>query len=539
MLKRISVFILFIVACSLEAKISEGEAISKKLSYTIDNTNPKVNDIFHIQFNSLEDLELVLNLDKDLEFKGSKGKCKKIEDHLECRVEKSKVTEITLKALSHGLMLSDLHLKGSKKTLKTISIEVKRDYIPTIDFQFNTKKNEVLSNAFYEYNIELNSSDSNQTLKDIKLSIHTVSNDNFKLIEFHGKGWSCKQQDRVLFCKLSSLDKNSSSKLRLKVLSPEYSTSIVTKATIEPNLLKKSLESEVDVIRADFDMDNEKEFIKDFSSKINGRKIEIGDSYLCYKDEKEVCEDKTPLSRSILYMSKKRASTAQLKLKKGDKILYAKLVWMGKVDKNVDFEKIKDAYKIRFKSKKDSKFHTFESKLIDFNWKNDTDFLYYQASVDISKYIKRYRDGEYRVSDLVCSEGYGGDASWRLFIVVKNDQDSKKDILFYNGFESIWSSRYKLSQDFSKSVDIDIDPNNKSNNEISIFSLDGDDNYKDKIKIISRSDDNLYTKNDILANRESVDIKIKGLKFKKPISKLRISSTGDKVFLGYITLVQE
>ncbi|RUM67167.1 MAG: hypothetical protein DSZ06_01805 [Sulfurospirillum sp.] len=509
----------------------------KKAQFTIQPSSekPKVGELVGFKLISKIDGIIKIKLDKNLQYINSKI-CKNIGSEIVCKAKKNKEVIFASRAKKAGLSISEFILIGKDKNIsKEIVLEVQKDYIPkNLPITFKTDKNRVEASENYTYMIDINSSELKKSLKDIKLTLKTNSSSNFEMIKFDGKDWECKQSKYFVNCKLKSLSKGEHKSLKIQAKTPMDDTNIDVDLFLD--ISKQILSSSIEVVNLDFDTDNEAslQLFREFST--NGRVINIGDSALCYKGVGLSCKDQLSLAKSEVFFSKKGISSANLKLQKNEEIIFARVFWSGKIDRKRDPKMLENSKILNFKYKDDHNFHTFRVKPDDIYWKNFDDFFYYSASVDMLDYIKRYKSGIYEVSDLACSEGFGGDGAWRLVVITKelNGTNPNRKIEIYNGFEGVWKSKgLEASLNFKDRVNIALKGDKL--NKFSIFTLCSDSNIDDRISLLDKNK-NVYEKLDSLENSHIDDINI--VDTDKNINNINISSLGDRFFISLV-LAQE
>ena len=516
--------------------ISDIKKFNKKndksdLGVSITNQTPKVGDKIGLKIIPSKDIDLLIKLDKKFEFISS-NICKKSANYIECRLKKSHVAKLDLKALKYGFSINEISDKASRKILKDLLFDIKRDYIPKLNLTLKSNQDEIISSTRYRYIVDINSLDINQSVKDIEFTLKTTSKDNFKFLKSSSSKWECKQSEKFLRCKTDELKKDDNKSFNIEVLAPDYSCSIKTRASLTPNSNKELEVLDIDVVNIDFDMDNTQEFSleKEFSGK-----------FKLYKTFGDLFENDSKHSDigSKIFLEKKSISSAKLRLDSDDEVVYAKLIWMARVDKNIDYEKLKWANRVKFRSKKDSSFKNLVAKLSNFNFKSDDDFLYYSSYIDVTNYIKKYKSGIYELKDIVCSDGFGAYGSWGLVVVVKNKkQKVSKDIKLYYGFDGVYKSEnFSNSGYFLDRWGIDLDLQNRLDTQISLYILGGDSQFQDRGVVKDSSEDVLFDKKNIAKSFTNVDINIS--KSEKSISNLKLYSNGDKFFIGFLSVSQD
>ena len=513
-----------------DVKKFNNQKANRDLSVFISKDNPKVKDKIYLEINSSKDIDLILQLDKRVKYISS-NICKKSSNNLECRFKKSDSAKIELEAVDYGLSINEIVDKSSKKILKDILFDIKRDYIPDLNYSIKTRSDELISSTKYRYMIDINSSKLKRDIKDLEFTLLTLSKDNFKFLRSSSDRWACKQRGKFLRCKRDELKKGDNGSFYIEVLAPDYSTSIKTRATLTPNSEDRPKDSELDIVHMDFDMDNTKEFALEDEFKGD---LRVYKEFGTFFDKRDV-----DLGYSKLYIKKRDSSDLNLSLDSEDEIIYAKLIWMARVDKNIDYDKLKYANSVKFRSKKDSNFNKIFSQLSNFNYKSDGDFLYYEAYADVTNYIKKYKSGEYELKDLICSSGFGAYGRWSLVVVSKNKkQKSYKDLKLYYGFEGLYKSdSFSDGRYFLDDINIDLELQKDLDSKISLYIFGGDNEYEDSVILRDTAGSTLYSKKNIATNLTNVDINIG--ESEKSISNLELYSKGDKFFVGFISTIQE
>ena len=512
---------------SIKVFKKDGLTVSKNsLKCSVDNDKPKVGDVVNFLVSSNKDERVVVNLDENLKFIEN-DRCRYDKSDLMCEVEKYNDLNISAKVLDYGYSISDFALLNDKKITTSVPIQVDRDFIPNLYFSVNSNKDKVVAGDHYRYKIDINASSLKEDLDVVRVVLTTLSEQNFKYIKTSLDNCICEQNALQLNCQIDKIDKNSTTELIIEVEAPLSGSNVSISTKITPNSSDiKPIIYDQELVEFDYSSDNKKDFSKTKALTTSGRLINIGDNI--FKQD-----SLSMLPSSKLFKSFKSSTFAKLDIKDDEKIIFAKLYWMGKIDKNIDFKKIKKAKNISFKNQNDKEFKTFESDLDEFSWINDGDYFLYRGAVDVSEYLKKRASGIYEVVDLQASEGFGGDANWNLVVITdKNEvKDSRKKITIYDGFLGLWNSKdFKSSQDFQNSLNIKFEDFKTSltkepDAKMFLSYIDGD---KDGV-----SHDNL----DVLVNSKNVDMDVSYtfMKEQKSID-INISASSDKVYMGVVGL---
>jgi hypothetical protein len=508
-------------------KKEDGLTVSKNsLKCSVDNDKPKVGDVVNFSVSYDKDEKVIVNLDENLKFIEN-DRCRYDKLDLMCEVEKDSDLNISAKVLDYGYSISDFTLLNDKKITTSVPIQVDRDFIPNLHFSVNSDNDKVVAGDCYRYKIDINASSLKEDLDAVRVVLTTLSEQNFKYIKTSLDNCICEQNALQLNCQIDKIDKNSTTELIIEVEAPLSGSNVSISTKITPNSSDiKPIIYDQELVEFDYSSDNKKDFSQTKGLTTSGRLINIGDNI--FKQE-----SLSMLPSSKLFKSFKSSTFAKLDIKDDEEIIFAKLYWMGKIDKNIDFKKIKKAKNISFKNQNDKEFKTFESDLDEFGWINDGDYFLYRGVVDVSKYLKKRASGIYEVVDLQASEGFGGDANWNLVVITdkKEVKDSRKKIAIYDGFLGLWSSKYfKSSKEFKNSLNIKFEDFKTSltkepDTKMFLSYIDGE---RDGV-----AHDNL----DVLVNSKNVDMDISYtfVKEQKSID-INISATSDKVYMGVVGL---
>jgi uncharacterized repeat protein (TIGR01451 family) len=523
---------------SLKIYKKDSIKVSKKsFKCSVDNDKPKVDDIVNFLISSDEDEKVIVNLDENLKYIEN-DRCRYEKLDLICEAKKESDLNISAKVLDYGFAISDFTLLNDKNITRSIPIQVDRDFIPNLHLSVNSNKERVVAGDRYRYKIDINASSLKEDLDDVRVVLTTLSEQNFKYIKTSLDNSLCEQNGLQLNCLIDKLDKNSTISFFLEVEAPTSGSNIAISTKITPN--SSDIEPtiyEQEIVEFDYSKDRKKDFLKTYDLSTSGRLINIGDT-IFKQDSLDI------LANSKIFRSFKSTSFAKLDINDDEEIIFAKLYWMGKIDKNVDFKKIKDAKNISFKNQNDKEFKTLESDLDEFSWINDGDYFLYRGVVDVSEYLKKRSSGIYEVTDLEASEGFGADSNWNLVVVTKKKEvkDSSKKITIFDGFLVIWSSKsFKRSKEFQDSLNLKFEDfktssTKKPDAKIFLSYIGGDSGYMDKLSI-SDKDGVTHTYMDVLENFKNVDMDISYALMKEQRSTdISISSLGDKVYMGVVGL---
>ena len=513
-----------------------GKEINKTIDISIDNDTPKVGDEFSFIIFPKADGILKIRHDKSLVFKKDRN-CKISDQILECDLNRNRSLLLKAKAQKRGLSICDFII--DKNNTISIPVDIKRAFKPNIPISIDRLPSKIQTSTLFEYQIDINTSDLNRSLNNPKLIFETKSDIDYTFIKTKSDVWSCKKSNSFLVCKADELKKDEDYKLNLTLKAPKESGKLEIEQGFD--YMKKRALIDIDVVEIDLDSDHISKLKVDDEIETNANVIIFGDSVMDISSEYQADENTLRMfPKSKLFWSHKSSSSAKLKLPKDEQIISAKLYWSGKIDRLIDEKKIYKASQIRFWSGDDQNPRTLRAKIDDLFWKNSDDLFFYSASLDITDYIKKYRDGDYFVSDLMASEGFGGDGAWQVVVVTKKKHSNKKyHIKLYRGFIPLWdSNKFQSSHSFDKSFSINIDEQLRLS-RIAFFSISSDLGYKDRLRVSNQSK-NLYEKNDILQNVQSVDIYTdKILAPDMGASKITFSSLGDKLFISFALIVQE
>ncbi len=522
-------------------KISEKKSIANQqkryINCSIDKDNIVVGDEVNLKLSSKTKSSIEVVLDKNLEYIKSDPPCVKKETSLICKTSKDGKIDILAKAIKLGFGISEFRLVEDRSKKSSLPIDIKRSFNKSIPFSVTLSKYRVFGGKIVVFDVELNGSKIDKDMVDIKLFSKYISKEHLKLVASHGDGWSCYEGKFGINCKLEMLKHNTISHLKLDFQAPQDSTKVEFLLNLDTNQKQSEKDIKIDVKSIDYNLDHLRRFSK-IESFYDASDLKVtGDRVLCYKDSSGVCNTLIPLPNSKLYQSKKRESVAKLKIDKGDEIVFARLYWMGVIDRNIDEDRIKSARFITISNTDENNITTLESDIDKFDFKNDDDYFYYQASVDVSEYIKSHKNQTYKVSNLACSEGFGMDGSWRLVVVTKNKNKPKKYIELYDGFEGVWSSKtFGDSDTFVPKIEIDLDRLGDKKSNIELFCLGADAKYQDSVTITGKGK-LFYKSMNVLVNSQVADIDINSDLVNA--KKLTISSKGDKVFVGFVGLISD
>ena len=368
---------------SIKVFKKDGLTVSKNsLKCSVDNDKPKVGDVVNFLVSSNKDERVVVNLDENLKFIEN-DRCRYDKSDLMCEVEKYNDLNISAKVLDYGYSISDFALLNDKKITTSVPIQVDRDFIPNLYFSVNSNKDKVVAGDHYRYKIDINASSLKEDLDVVRVVLTTLSEQNFKYIKTSLDNCICEQNALQLNCQIDKIDKNSTIELFIEVEAPLSGSNVSISTKITPNSSDiKPIIYDQELVEFDYSSDNKKDFSKTKALTTSGRLINIGDNI--FKQD-----SLSMLPSSKLFKSFKSSTFAKLDIKDDEEIIFAKLYWMGKIDKNIDFKKIKKAKNISFKNQNDKEFKTFESDLDEFSWINDGDYFLYRGAVDVSEYLKK------------------------------------------------------------------------------------------------------------------------------------------------------
>jgi hypothetical protein len=513
-----------------------GKNANKTVDISIDNDTPKVGEEIEFSIIPKTDGTLKVKHDDTLIFKKDRN-CK-ISDHIvECDLNRNRPLLLKAKAQKRGLSICDF-TTDNNNTL-SIPVDIKRVFKPNIPISIKRLPSKIQASRIFEYEVDINTSDLNRSLEEPKLIFETKSDIDYRFINTKSDKFSCKKSKSFLVCKADKLKKAEDYKLNLTLKAPKESGKLEVEYGFD--YMKKRALFDIDVEEVDLDSDHISKLKVDDDIETNSNVIIFGDSVMEISSEYHLDENTLQMfPKNKLFWSHKSRSSAKLKLPEDEQIISAKLYWSGKIDRLIDEEKIYKASQIRFWSGSDQNPKTLRAKIDDLFWKNSGDLFFYSASLDITNYIKKYRDGDYFVSDLMASEGFGGDGAWQVVVLTKKNHSNKKyHIKLYRGFMPLWNSnKFQSSHSFDKSFSINMDEQSRLR-RIAFFSIGSDLGYKDRLRVSNQSK-NLYEKNDILQNVQSVDIYTdKILAPDMGASKITFSSLGDKLFISFVLIVQE
>jgi len=521
----------------LNANADLNQSVRNSLNIFLDNDSPKRGEEITFNISSTKKGILKVKCDQEISFKKI-DKCKLKDSSLECNVSDNSLNLIA-KANGYGLKICEFSLNN--KEFHPIPIDIKREKKANITLFVSSSSDRVANLDEFDIKIDLNGSKQKSDIDNLKLWIKTVSPSNFKLIDTKDSNWTCKQSKKYLVCKIPKFEKEHNSSVLLHARSPEHEGVLSIEASLDASdeIVRKS----IDVVELDFDSDHQMPLKSIKKIKTDGRLITFGDSVSSFSLANEDGDfSANILPKSKLFQSIKKSSKASLNLKEDEEVLSARLYWMGRIDRKKDPQLLHKAKRVKFWSKEDSDKKEFKSDLDSFFWKNSDDLFYYVGSTDVTDYLRKFSGGEFFVSNLASSSGFGGDGVWRVVVVTKKSSTADKNISqveLYSGFASLWNNEnFSNSKLFDNDLTILLNGDLKTT-YVSMFSLCSDVDYEDKFELFSGKE-SLYDKLDILQNRSNADINVDKIIFSsKHIDRLKISSLGDRFFIGFIGIVQK
>ncbi len=395
----------------------------------------------------------------------------------------------------------------------------------------------VESESGYSYDFTVTNTHPTKEIEGVTIDINTTSAENFTLQSYSDNAvWTCQENSYNLHCTLStSVAALSDIHLKLNVKSPSSATDVEINATLYSEYLhdldisNNSVTESTAVLKTDLTIDTVRDFTRvpiqgDEDTNIYGDIISIGNQSICEKNSAGTCIEPTYPVNDIISQenanldpvhagSYQNATAAKLELQPNDKVIWAGLYWMGRVDKTQSgaTEKMKKAATVYLRHESEENYKEVlcerSASAIDnngvtitgidkFNFINDNSYFDYQGMADVTNYVRLHKGGTYWVANVQTSEGDNISAGWNLVVIVMDTADTPtrelRNITIFDGFQAVWKSPNTMTDKYPDEVNQTVSgfltPSyGEIDSKFYMFSFEGDKTLDDYIKITDKS----------------------------------------------------
>ncbi len=474
-------------------------------------------------------LKIEFRIDKNLAFKRVESDeyiCSESDGVVKCRLKDGKVLAplvISLKAKRFGFMINEvkvIDINTSTEEIDTVSFDVGEVFQKKIELQTSSFKYAEVGEKF-TYKIRVKNLTNNQ-LYQIPIRLEFLGGGEIEYLSTNDSDFECNSDSNRLFCQIKNLKAHENKEFNIELKAPNKKNFFQVVTYLND---KKVANSSFDIVEFNYNKDRVSNLKQVDINATKSKLLLLSSKNICQKDSNGKCIQDLNIPNDKLYLEPKglldRSLYRELGIKDNQKILWAKLYWIGKIDKLRDSDLLTDAKKVKL-VKKGLDSIEIESDKDGFFYKNSDNSLIYQGSAVVTKYIQKGRNGLYGVKDISSSKGVGAISQWALAVLVST-KDSRKSAQIYDGFIPLWSSKeFTNSKKWRDSFALKL-PNSAT--QMDIFSADME--YPDGYSI--RVGTKRY-KTDATSFLKSVDVNSNDKK------DLNITSLGDRFYLGFITV---
>ena len=132
------------------------------------------------------------------------------------------------------------------------------------------------------------------------------------------------------------------------------------------------------------------------------------------------------------------STSADLALPAGSVVLYARLVWGGRlIAGNGGAAPIGDTHLIKFRTPAQTDYTTLTASTYFAPSLTGTDASPYQASIDVTAAVTAAGNGTYWVADIHAGTGADRYAGWSLVVAYRNPALPLRDLSIFEGFADV------------------------------------------------------------------------------------------------------
>ncbi len=415
---------------------------------------------------------------------------------------------------------------------RTIITEVKEIVPADLTLSVSDDPDPVEHEGLYTYDFTIVNTHPEKSVEAIQIDVNTTSEANYLLNNYtDNTRWHCTQNGKQLQCLINgTIAPKETVHLIVMAQAPSVACDLNITALLSSEYLEdldptnNFVKESTHILKTDMNGNHIRPFTRvpiqgEEDTNIYGDILSIGNQSICEQDNNGHCIEPSYMVNDLIEQKQinldnahtyfTNATNAYLQLKPDDRVIWAGLYWMGRIDKTQSgaMEKISkaptvylrhdsEARYIRVNADRDAEAIDNDGNLITgvdkFNFINDSTYFDYQGMADVTEYVRTHKSGTYWVANVQSSEGDNISAGWNLVVIVMDTAEiptrNLRNITVFDGFQGVWKSTNEMAQNYPDEVNQTvagfITPlHGAIDSKLYMFAFEGDKTLDDYIKL--------------------------------------------------------